>query len=382
MCLGGIGDTVLAFAALRDLRRACPDDHITALAMWPQSAELLEDLGVFDEVLQQNFQRERPWRSLWKTLRLRSNRYDVSLLAFPANRFEYNLLSSLVGARRRYGHAYIRGGDRANLRFLLTDRVEQRAGRHTVDENRALVARFAGRQPETPADIRLGPIAPQHHADATRMLRHLREPLVGVHPGCSAYKGLAAKRWPAERFGVLCRRASEELGAQPVVFGMPNEIELKLRIQAMCPQVFFAHGPTIRHTAALVARCRVFVSNDSALAHIASALDVPVVMLCGPTDTGEVRPYGGAGCVVRSDLDCSPCFRVGRQPMRCRHAVYQACMKQIAVDRVLEAVAMRMKAPVTRHARPESPRSHLNLENTRETHLPADSVPAAQGVSS
>src|SRR4051812_14985373 len=55
LCLGGIGDTVLAFGALRDLRRACPHDHLTVVAMWRQSAELLSDLGIFDEVLQHNF---------------------------------------------------------------------------------------------------------------------------------------------------------------------------------------------------------------------------------------------------------------------------------------------------------------------------------------
>ncbi|MBN2559783.1 MAG: hypothetical protein JXQ75_02470, partial [Phycisphaerae bacterium] len=79
--------------------------------MWPQSAELLEDLGIFDEVVQHNFQCDRYWRSLWTTLKLRLRRYDVSILAFPANRFEYNVLAYLLGAKRRYGHTYIRGGD-------------------------------------------------------------------------------------------------------------------------------------------------------------------------------------------------------------------------------------------------------------------------------
>ncbi len=348
LCLGGIGDTVLAFAALRDLRRACPDDHLTALAMWPQSAQLLEDLGVFDEVLQHNFQGDPWWRSLWPTLKLRLKRYDVSILTFPTNRFEYNLFSYLLGAKQRLGHSYVRGGDLANLRFLLTERVTQQASRHTVDENRALVAHFTGRMPEEPADIRLGPLDPAYHQEAARMLAHLREPLLGIHAGCSTYKGLAAKRWPAERFGRLCLRARRELGLQPVIFGMPDELDLKLRIQAVCPEVFFAHGETIRHTAALIGRCAVMVSNDSALAHIASALDVPVIMVCGPTDVGEIGPCTGAGRVVSAELGCSPCFRVGRRPMRCRHKTYQACMKQITVGQVLGAVASCLHLPEIR----------------------------------
>lgn len=343
LCLGGIGDTVLAFAALRDLRRACPDDHLTALAMWPQSAELLRDLGLFDDVLQHNFQCDRWWRSLWMTLKLRRRRYDVSLLVFPANRFEYNLMAYLLGARRRFGHTYVRGGDAENLRFLLTDRIPQEAGRHVVDENRALVVRFTGAVPDGPPDVRLGPLDPMHHEQAARMLAHLHEPLIGIHAGSSRYKGLTAKRWPAERFGELCLQAHRELGLQPVIFGTPDEIDLKLKIQAICPDVFFAHGETIRQTAALIARCAVFVSNDSSLAHIASALDVPTVMLCGPTDPGEVRPYPQTGRALSAELTCSPCFRVGRTPMQCTHGVYQACMKQISVNQALSAVRSSLR---------------------------------------
>ncbi|MCK6486257.1 MAG: glycosyltransferase family 9 protein [Phycisphaerae bacterium] len=339
LCLGGIGDTVLALAALRDLRCACPDDHLTALAMWPQSADLLSDLGIFDEVLQHNFQRDRVWRSLWRTLALRMRRYDATLLAFPTNRFEYNALSFLIGAKARWGHTYQRGGNLAYLRFLLTDRIDQQPGRHTIDENRALVAAFAGRADSSPADISLGPLAPEYHAYAERMSAHLGSALLGVHPGSSTYKGHAARRWPAERFGQLCRLARDTLGIQPVIFGASDEIGLKLRIQAYCPEVFLAHGPSIRHTAALIRRCDVFVSNDSSLAHVASACDVPTVMICGPTDARTVGPYRAPGRVMTARLPCAPCFAVSRKPLRCTHPRPSACMEQTSVEQVLSAVA-------------------------------------------
>lgn len=376
LCLGGIGDTVLAFAALRDLRRACPDDHLTALAMWPQSAELLKDLGLLDEVLQHNFQRDRWWRSLWMTLKLRRRRYDVSLLAFPANRFEYNLMAWLLGARQRFGHTYLRGGDLENFRFLLTERISQKTGRHVVDENRALVARLTGVIPKEPPDIRLGPLDPACHEQAARMLAHLHEPLLGIHAGSSRYKGLTAKRWPAERFGRLCLHAHRELGLQPVIFGTPDEIDLKLKIQAICPDVFFAHGETIRQTAALIARCAVFASNDSSLAHIASALDVPTVMLCGPTDSAEVRPYTQVGRALSTDLVCSPCFRVGRTPMHCTHVVSQACMKQISLERVLAALRSCLVGPAVIAPRSSGLGLHQSLFSNRSHSLPVLS-PAA-----
>jgi ADP-heptose:LPS heptosyltransferase len=207
-----------------------------------------------------------------------------------------------------------------------------------VDENRALVAAFTGITPSDPPDIRLGPIDPAYHDDAARILRHLREPLIGIHAGSSTFKGLETKRWPAQSFGELCQRMRTELGCQPVIFGAPDEIRIKLHIQSVCPEVFFAQGETIRHTAALIQRCSAFVSNDSALAHIASAMDVPVVMICGPTDPAEVGPYGQHGVALSAGLGCSPCFRVGRRPMCCTHSQPQACLKQISVERVFEAM--------------------------------------------
>lgn len=337
LCLGGIGDTILGLAALRDLRRACPSDHLTALAMWPQSAELLSDLGLFDEVLQHNFQRAGYWPSLRMARRLRQARYDASLLLFPANRFEYNLLCRLIGTPQRFGHEYLRGGNTANLRFLLTHRVGQLQGRHTVDENRALVAAFTGRPPAAAADIRLGPLATEYHHFAAGMLGHLDRPLIGIHAGCTVYKGHAARRWPAERFGALCHRLiAAEL--QPVLFGMPDEIDLKLRIQADCPRAFFAHGPSIRHTGAMISRCTAFVSNDSGLAHLAAAVEVPVVMICGPTATWSIGPRSAGSAVIRSSLPCSPCFLVSRRPVRCTHATYQACLHAVQVEPVFEAL--------------------------------------------
>lgn len=346
LCLGGIGDTVLAFSALRDLRRACPEDHLTALTMWPQSKDLLEDLGIFDEVLQHNFQKERYWRSLRTALELRRRCFDVSILAFPANRCEYNIVSRILGAGRRYGHTYLRGGDFENFRFLLTDTVTQIPGRHVVEENRELVARFTGMPPARVAETRLGALAACYHHDAARMLAHLPRPLVGIHPGSSSFKGLTTKRWPVERFGELCHRIEREIGATPVVFGNPDEIDLKLRIQRLCPQIFFAHGPTIRHTAALMSRCSGFVSNDSALAHLAAAAGVPVAMICGPTDGNEVGPYGGRGCVLSADTGCSPCFRVGRQPMKCTHPNFQACLKGVSVGQVLDVVGSFLSSSI------------------------------------
>lgn len=369
LCLGGIGDTVLAFAALRELRRAYPDDHLTALTMWPQAADLISDLGIFDEVLQHNFQKSPRFKSLRFAWKLRQSKYDASLLSFPTNRFEYNVLSYILGSPVRWGHDYLRGRNLSNLRFLLTNRIAQETGHHTVDENRSLVKAMTGAESSLPPDIRLGALGSQFHREAERMLGFLKRPLLGVHAGCTTYKGHAARRWPADRFGELCQAVIDQLDMQPVIFGMPDEIDLKLSIQKKCPQVFLAHGESIRLTAAMMARCTAFVSNDSGLAHIASALDVPVVMICGPTASWSIRPYTSTGRVVDSELPCAPCFLVSRRPLKCTHPINQACLKSIGVKRVLSEIADAVR-PLGRRPRSDRISEAMAFDESRRISLP------------
>lgn len=343
LALGGIGDTVLGFAMFRRLRQTFPRSSMTALGMWPQSADLLKDLGIFDEVLDHHFQRESWWRSLCLTWRLRRCRFDISIQAFPANRFEYNALHWLIGARRRIGHDYLRGSHWTYLRWLLTDRVTQVLGTHNIHENLKLLE-CLGISQGAAIDPSLGPLAPEYRAYADDVLRSTERPIVGLHAGSSTYKNLHAKRWPPERFAEVARRLAGDFGCQPVLFEGPGDEDVCERIVAQCPSLCVLRAPSIRHTAALIQHCSLFVSNDTALAHLASALEVPTLMLVGPTDPCEIGPFSGKGTALAVAPNCAPCFRVSRRSLTCHHPEPFACMKIITVAAVLDEVWRLLKA--------------------------------------
>lgn len=341
MCLGGIGDSVMSFAMLRQLRQRLPHARLTALAMWPQAADLIRDLGVFDEVLQHNFQTDRWWRSLAWLARLHFRRFDMSILAYPANRWEYNLASWIIHAGRRVGHSYLNGGGHGSLDWLLTDMVAQTPRTHNIDENLKLLSKVpAERSLERPMppDISLGPLAPVFHEYAERVLVDIAGPYLGIHAGSSVAKNMSAKRWPAERFAELCRMAHEQLGLTPLLFGSQAEAEANKLIAAACPAARIMITPSIRHTAAIMQRCSVFVSNDSALAHIAAALDVPVVAVMGPTDPKTFGPYGKHGVAVTAGMACSPCYRPCRASLECRGNGPFECMSKVLPLVVLQQV--------------------------------------------
>lgn len=339
MCLGGIGDTVLSFAMLRRLREHLPGAHLTALAMWPQAAELIKDLGIFEEVRCQNFQTDRCWRSIAELVRLNHRRFDLSILAYPTNRWEYSLAAWLVHAKKRVGHAYKDSSDFLG-RWLLTDRVQQGNRTHNVDENLNLLTQVTGGVglPDGEPDIRLGPLMSEYHDYAHKFLASIPGPYLGIHAGSSTAKNMAAKRWSKEKFAELCRIARQQLGLTPLLFGTGREIALNEWIASRCSAARVVESPSIRHEAAVMQRCSVFVSNDSALAHIASALDVPTVTIFGPTDADQVGPYGGTGIAVTAGLPCAPCYRPCRRSMRCSSGTPRRCLSILAPNIVVEHV--------------------------------------------
>ncbi|HEY6853817.1 MAG TPA: glycosyltransferase family 9 protein, partial [Gemmatimonadales bacterium] len=88
---------------------------------------------------------------------------------------------------------------------------------------------------------------------------------------------------------------------------------------------------------ALLARARALVTNDSAPLHLATAVGTPIVALFGPT-----IPEFGFGPIGLEDtalgvegLVCRPCSAHG--PPTCPLG-HHRCMRDLSIDRVLEAV--------------------------------------------
>jgi len=100
-------------------------------------------------------------------------------------------------------------------------------------------------------------------------------------------------------------------------------------------------GPiTLRQAFALSAACSAIVAPDSAFVHFAGALNIPCVALYGPID-GSVRTRHYPATVyvdVRNVLRCIPCWRNEIIPCKLTNMRDSACMGNITVDAVTEAV--------------------------------------------
>ena len=123
-----------------------------------------------------------------------------------------------------------------------------------------------------------------------------------------------------------------------VVIGGPTERELAAEILAAQPAARSAVGAMpLRVSAALLARARALVTNDSLPLHLAQATGTPTVVIFGPTVPAfGFGPTGPHDVVVELDgLPCRPCSRHG--PERCPLG-HHRCMKDLDVLQVRTAL--------------------------------------------
>ncbi len=218
--------------------------------------------------------------------------------------------------------------------LLYTHRVHTNgtpAGRHRVETYWSLGAPF-GLGPFPPVPRLLVPGAARAAADSLLDSAGVGpgEVLLGLNPG-AAYG--PAKQWPTDRFAEAARDLVRPGGRRILLFGSAAEVPLAEAIarEAGPAAVSLAGRTTLSILAALIARCRAFVTNDSGPMHLAAALQVPVIALFGSTDPVVTGPYGPGHRVIRVATGCSPCL-LRRCPIDFR------CMRRIPVARVVEAV--------------------------------------------
>jgi ADP-heptose:LPS heptosyltransferase len=109
-----------------------------------------------------------------------------------------------------------------------------------------------------------------------------------IHPGAAS----EARRWPVERFAAVAR-AERADGRQVVVTGAPDDVGLAefLADLARLPHgVIFAGRTDLIGLAALVAAAGRVVCGDTGVAHLATALRTPSVVLFGPVSPEHWGP--------------------------------------------------------------------------------------------
>jgi ADP-heptose:LPS heptosyltransferase len=249
----GLGDLLTGVPALRALARAFPD-HRRVLAAPRALAGPAELTGAVDDVVDC-----RPLRPLPEAL----HGADVAV--------------NLHG-RGPQSHEVLRATGPRRLIAFGEDGVVWRPGEHEVARWCRLLAESG--IPADPADLRI-------EAPAMAPPEVARQATI-VHPGAAS----EARRWPPERWAAVAR-AELAAGRRVVVTGDAAERGLALDVAAAAglpDDAVLAGRTSLLELAAAVAAAARVVCGDTGIAHLATALGTPSVVLFGPTPPSEWGP--------------------------------------------------------------------------------------------
>ncbi len=335
-----IGDAVMTIPAIRSVRRAFPNSHISLLVK-PWAAEIFKESPDIDEIILYDEQYKGIIGKLKLARILRHKKFDKAILL--QNAFDAALIAWLAGIPERIGYR------RDYRSFLLTKAVPLNnalAEEHQVYYYLNLL-KEAGIKPVTTEPYIYLSDEERERARALLTLSpitHHPSPLIGINPGATYG---SAKRWPPENFAGLICRIILELEGRVIIFGSPAEVEIADEIikktegsikvitpitHHLLPVLNMSGKTNLRELAALISECDAFITNDSGPMHMASALHVPIAALFGSTDSSATGPLGEGHKVITKKLSCSPCLE-----RECPEG-HLNCMRAIAPEEVFSAL--------------------------------------------
>jgi ADP-heptose:LPS heptosyltransferase len=283
--LSALGDFVLALAAMKKIREAHPQAHITLLTTPPFEA-LAKASPYFDAVESDGRARGLgAWIAL--VTRLRKARYHRVYDLQTSSRSSLLYLGMWPFTPQWSGVA---------MGASHPHRNPKRGQMHTL-ERHAEQLKDAGIWPDAPTEPSSAPppdlswILDKAPAERPVSGGIQRRPYVLFVPGGSAHR--PEKRWPAELYGELgC--LLHDRGFDVVIIGGPQESELARVIQRKVRTARDLTGGTdFARIALLGARAALVIGNDTGPLHLAAAAGAPTIVLFSKaSDPARSAPRG------------------------------------------------------------------------------------------
>lgn len=299
LALSGIGNFLMQLPFLKLLKQAHPDWHVTVAVAPRGTKELAEHSSYIDTVLEISLKQSlREHRSLLSAMR--REKFYMAFMLSPGQLLKGSLFMFLSHIPIRIGHAYP-FFLRKNSSFLLTHSIREVKDMHDIDQNIQLLSLLNSATPQQLNYEVSIPLA--HQKDGHDLMAELKiprdKPLVGFHVGSA--KGFQWKRWPVQNFITVGQELLRQKNIHILVFGDKNEHALKETIQAaLGADCTVVEHSSLLTTGAVIQTCKLFLSNDSGLMHLASALGVETYGLFGPTNEKQTGPRGIKSHVIRA----------------------------------------------------------------------------------
>lgn len=348
--LDALGDLVLTTPLFRELKRNFPQASVTVVAQQAYRSILITNPYI-DEVLGVPSMRHswlpKGLSNLLAVLslywrELRGRRFDLAISPrWDTDEHLATLLCLLTKAGLRAGYSetsspaklrYNRGLERA---FDVC--LEPGPLQHEVLRNLAFVGALGGVVQQTALEIHL---TPEDRARAERTLAGIDERSVVVGVGIGAQS--PGRRWPLERYAACLSELARQFDIVTVITCAPSEHADAMHLASVLEnRSVISDSAEIRETCALLARCQLFIGNDTGSAHLAAAMRCPSIVISRhpqsgaaehPNSPARFAPWCAAAKVLQPERGRDACTT------HCSH-VEPHCILQISVAQVVASAS-------------------------------------------
>ncbi len=327
--LRSIGDTVLATPSLIALSRFLPDAQIDIL-LEDWVAPVLDGFDAVDNVL--TVGKDKKSR-LGAARTIRQNKYDVAFNLHGGTTATFLIRAS--GASHRVGYSYYQYSFLYNHLLSSPTDFWQQEKTHSAEQQLALLG-FVGVPVSDRPKSRLiitetarNSIEHKLFSDKSA-IQNPKSEIALLHP-VAAFN---TKQWATENFARVAEFLHEK-GIQTVAVATIKERKVleNLKKVSRVPITSF-DDLTLPEITALASRAKIFIGNDSGIAHIAAAVATTSVVIFGSSNINHWRPWTDApNEIVYEKLPCQPCAGYF-----CKEFDKPKCILSVEVSSVISAI--------------------------------------------
>ena len=316
---GTIGDTIFASAFYRELRKALPSVRIDILV-----DDVAEGVMRNCPYINKIFSIDGKWKNFGAYVSL-FKKYDT--IFFLKNDRFFTLLAFLAGVRHRVGFDIRRN-------CFLTHKSPYNEDKHEIDCYLDLLKILGIKIENDKTEVWLDRISDSR-------VRDLLLNIEGKKVLIQAYSRFPQKNWLDEYWVKVVKYLSNQCGAQVFYAGGAKDsysaVDFGLYDSVNLPPIDMCGKLSISETISLIKKMDLVIGIDSGLIHMAAALDIPSILLHGPTSLKRWQPRSGNCKVLSRKFSCSPCLLQKGAKKYCKNKTPE-CMEFLTPDIVIKAI--------------------------------------------
>lgn len=323
-----LGDIIHALPVLVNLRKSFPSAEINWF-VFDQFKDILTDNELLDNIIIWKQRKDNILLDIIEFIRavkrVREKKYTVVIDL--QGLFRSGLISFLSRAKSKIGVPGLK-----EFSYLFEKEVSKpKTVEHAIKRNLRVLEFFDIKNYEIEFPIN---ISGENYEILNKIFQD-NKMVIAICP----FSRILQKEWPIERFLELALMLVNNHNIKIVLLGSWNSrISGVTKITDNNPNIINLIGKTnLKDAVAILNKSSVVISNDTGLAHIASALNKLTIGLYGPSDPRLTGLFGKNSIMIYKKLPCSPC---GKIKPTCKK---NYCMELIKIEEVYDAVVNLLK---------------------------------------